>query len=282
MDKEILAMHMNALKKQFEAAGFPAEEIKRFLGEFAPDSGMRAAWLFEIRIHETTVKGKVCAEPNMPAGLYTLEYYQLNLGKPRSKKASVSPPVPGNKFLCTPWSWIMLDEAVNLMQGRYVYRKPDADPTGEGYWIYLTAEEPVEGVRRLGFIRTRFDVSNYLAETGLGGWLGLAGWIRLVDNLQRGARCDLVIGTGAGMRAIKVEADPRNRRLALFDLSGLELEVEKLMKRKPHDHGPHAATQPQPQPEPQSQHEGQSQPHPGRQREPRPQRQSQQPRPHAG
>src|SRR6185312_4462805 len=166
-------------------------------------------------------------------GFYTLDFYELTIAKRRVREKQApttataahpaagvglqpSPapiPVSKNKFICTPWSWIRLDEAVNLMQGRYVYREPDTDPTGEGYWMYLTADTPLEGFHRLGFIRTRFDVGNFLAESGLGGWLGLNGWARLVDSLQRGARCDLVIGTGAGMRALKIEADPRNYRL---------------------------------------------------------------------
>ena len=238
-------MHQNAIKKQFEAIGFPADDIKRFLREFAPDCGTKAAFLFEANIHETKVRGKVCAAPNLPSGLYTLEYYQLNLSGRRSKKSPPPPPIPSNTFLCTPWNWIRLDEAVNLMQGRCVYRKPDVDPTGEGYWLYLIPDEPIGGVHRLGYIRTRFDVGNYLAETGLGGWLGLAGFTRLLDNLQSGGRCDLVIGTGAGMRALKIEADPRNRRLALFDLAGRELDVEKVMKRKQHNHGQQSNAQPQ-------------------------------------
>ncbi|HEV2483193.1 MAG TPA: hypothetical protein VGS79_26185 [Puia sp.] len=253
MDKKIKEMHLHAIKKQFEAAGFSTESIKRFLDEFAPDSGRRASWSFEMSIHETKVKGKVYAEPNMPGGIYALDFYQLTMAKRRAREKQAPIPAATNKFVCTPWSWVRLDEAVNLMQGRYVYRKPDMDPTGEGYWLYLTAGEPLEGFHRLGFIRTRFDVSNYLAETGLGGWLGLNGWVRLVAQLESGSRCDLVIGTGAGMRALKVEADPRNHRLALFDLAGHILDPEKLMTRKhphpnPHNHAPHPDPAVTPQP----------------------------------
>lgn len=280
MEKQIKEMHLHAIKKQFEAVGFPADTIKRFLDEFVPDSGDRAAWRFEIGMQETKVKGYVHAGPDMPGGMYTLDYYELTLAKRRVRAKRVLPavadahgaaavvpgaavvpapvgvpaaavvpaaapqlvpgPIPAcvasNKFMCVPWSWIRLEEAVNLMQGRYVYRQPDADPVGEGYWMYLAAEEPIAGFHRLGFIRTRFDVGNYLAETGLGSWLGLNEWGRLVYNVESGARCGLVIGTGAGMRALKVEADPARRRLALYDLRGHELDVEKLMKRKQHSH----------------------------------------------
>jgi hypothetical protein len=234
MEKELKKMHDQAMKKQLDAAGFPADLIEGFLEDFSPASGKRVSWSFETQMDQMKVKGKMHAEPTVSGGMYALDYYQLTLCKRLPGEKPGVPPVPGNKFLCTPWSWIRLDEAVNLMQGRYVYRKPDSDPTGEGYWLYLTGDELLEGFRKLGFVRIPFDVSNALAETGLGGWLGLTGWVRLVDSLERGCCCDLVIGTGAGMTAIKVQADPRGRRLLLFDIHGKEQPLEKLLKRKHH------------------------------------------------
>ena len=234
MEKELIKLHEQAMKKQLDAAGFPADLIEGFLEDFSPASGKRVSWPFETHMDHLKVKGKVYAEPTIADGFYSLDYYQLTLCKRPLGKKPRNAPVPANKFLCTPWSWIRLDEAVNLMQGRYVYRKPDTDPAGEGYWLYLTGGELLEGFRRLGFIRVTFGVSNFLAETGLGGWLGLTGWVRLVNSLEKGCRCDLVIGSGAGMTAIKVEADPRNQRLRVFDLHDNELELEKLLKRKHH------------------------------------------------
>lgn len=227
-------MHELAIKKQLEAAGFPVDLVEGFLADFSPASGKRISWSFETHMDQLKIKGKLHAERAVPDGIYSLDFYQLSLCKRMLGERLSNAPVPSNKFLCTPWSWIRLDEAVNLMQGRYVYRKPDTDPTGDGYWLYLTEVELLKGFRRLGFIRIQFDVSNFLAETGLGGWLGLTGWVRLVDSLERGCRCDLVIGSGAGMTAIKVEADPRNQQLKLFDIRGNELELEKLLKRKQH------------------------------------------------
>jgi hypothetical protein len=234
MEKELIKMHELAIKKQLETAGFPADLVEGFLKNFSPASGKRVSWSFETHMDQLRVKGKLYAEPTIIGGLYALDYYQLTLCRRTLGEKPGILPIPSNKFLCTPWSWIRLDEAVNLMQGRYVYRKPETDPTGEGYWLYLAGAEFPEGFRRLGFLRIQFDVSNFLAETGLGGWLGLTGWVRLVDSLERGCRCDLIIGGGANMTAIKVEADPRNQRLQLFDIRGNELQLEKLLKRKHH------------------------------------------------
>ena len=186
---------------------------------------------FETTVDRTPVKGTVYIEKNEPIGLYVLNYFQLSLGKADMKKRLVVP-VPSNKFVCSPWEWIRLDEAVNLMQGRFVYRKPDLDPVGEGYWLYLSKDELFQGVRQLGFIRTRFDVGNYLSETGLNAWVGLNGWLQLVEVLERGARCDLAIGAGAAMNVIRLEADPREQRLKLFDLQGRDLPLTRVMKRK--------------------------------------------------
>lgn len=116
---------------------------------------------------------------------------------------------------------IRLDEAVNLIQGRYVYRNPEVGP---GYWISLLQMGPmVPG--ELTFIRCDFEVREYLAQTGLGGYLGLSGWVKLEEELERGGRCLLATGGGPGMRVVKVEADPLRERLKVMDRRGKEVEV---------------------------------------------------------
>jgi hypothetical protein len=122
-----------------------------------------------------------------------------------------------------PWAVIRLDEAVNLMQGRYVYRKPEVGP---GYWIGLPKVRcGTPGEFRL--MRTDFNVREYLAETGLGGWLGLNGWVKLAGELERGHQCGLAIGAGLGMRAVKMEADPVGQKLKVMDTRGREVGVKR-------------------------------------------------------
>lgn len=166
------------------------------------------------------VIGHVFFSFNEVTRLYTVEYYELTLPEPVPALHHEYP------FPHEPWLVIRLDEAVNLMQGRFIARKPEI---GEGYWVGLKEIRvlPSEGFE---FIRSGFDVREFLAETGLGGWLGLSGWIKLVEELERGHRCDMAIGTGTGMRAVKVEAAPLARRLKVMDRKGKEVEnVRKLV-----------------------------------------------------
>ena len=56
------------------------------------------------------------------------------------------------------------------MQGRFIYRKPEI---GAGYWIGVAQLRTIP-LASFKFIRSNFEVREFLAGTGLGGWLGLS------------------------------------------------------------------------------------------------------------
>ena len=214
MEKEILNVNMAQLEKEvrlMELKGLSMDAVKRELDRC---EGARFSVGFESEVGRLLVKGRVFFALNESTGRYGIEYYELSLPD------SASALHPEYAFPCEPWLVIRLDEAVNLMRGRYIYRKPEI---GAGFWIGLTALRvmPSEG---FVFIRSDFEVREYLAETGMGGWLGLSGWVKLVDQLDRGHRCDLAVGVGSEMRVVKVEADPLARRLKVMDRKGKEVD----------------------------------------------------------
>jgi hypothetical protein len=132
--------------------------------------------------------------------------------------------------VCHPWYLVSIQEAVNLMEGRYVYRKPELDFSGSGYWFCLDDSRE----HNFNYIRNNYSVQSVINETRIASWVGLEGWRKLIYQLERGDRCDLSIGTKAGMQAVIVEADPLGERLKLTDKQGRELDIEKLMNRRGH------------------------------------------------
>lgn len=217
MEKEVIEINLPRLEKELQLLELKSVSLEVLGTELDRCSGERFSVLFEMHVGRVPVMGHVYFALNEASRLYAVEHYELTLPD------SVEAVHYEYSFPHEPWLVIRLDEAVNLMQGRFIYRKPEI---GEGYWIGLKHLRviPSEGFQ---FIRCDFEVREFLAETGLGGWLGLSGWIKLVEELERGHRCDLAIGAGSEMRVVKVEADPLSRRLKVMDRRGKE--VRKLV-----------------------------------------------------
>jgi hypothetical protein len=218
MSEELAYLNLSLLAKEFHAMGLPIKLDETVFNEIRELMGDEYILSFDMKVGSLIVKGSVHLEANGQGGMYTTSFYRFVV---------VNLPIfMENAFFCTPLWMVTVEEAVNLMQGRYIYRKPDVDPLGEGYWVYLAQRKLIAGFRQPVFVRMGFDVRRYLTETGLGSWLGLAGWTQLVYDLEKGYRCDLTLGTGKGMRAVKVEADPLRQRLKVTNGKGVEVGLE--------------------------------------------------------
>lgn len=219
MSEYLLICNSILLHKEFHAIGLPADLSTTALKKISNLKGEECVLSFNTEVRGLTVRGEVRLESNVEEGMYTTSSYTLAVKN-----------VPGvgnmqNAFLCTPFNFVTFPEALNLMEGRYIYRRPDVDPVREGYWTYLAEQEFMPGFRRLLVVRCGFDVRESLVETGLGSWLGIEGLGKLVQDLERGNRCDLMVGTGEGMRAVKVEADPLGLRLKVTNENGSKLRT---------------------------------------------------------
>ncbi|HEV2478081.1 MAG TPA: hypothetical protein VGS79_00395 [Puia sp.] len=213
MQKELCALNLLPLEHELRMMELKDVSPEAVNAELVRATGERFSVPFETPVGRVPVRGRVFFTLNDATKLYTVEGYDLSL--PDSAAAMH----PECTFPYEPWLVIRLDEAVNLMQGRFIYRKPEI---GASYWIGVR-ELQLMPLASFQFIRSGFEVREFLAETGLGGWLGLSGWIKLVEELERGHRCDLAIGAGSGMRAVKVEAEPLGRRLKVTDRRGKEV-----------------------------------------------------------
>jgi hypothetical protein len=222
MENEKMKIYAQQLAKELTTLEFPADWISEFAADFLRQNGKVLKWPFAFNLGRTPVEGALFLDISFLDGSYLLDYYLL------TAQLRTYP------FLCTPWDRTTVTEAVNLLAGHYVRRSAAADPAPHGYWVYLTELEIAQQLGRLRYIRNGFDVREYLSSTGLGAWLGLDGWNELVSDLEKGCRCDLTVGTGLGMRAIKVEVDAIGCRLKLSDNRGRELPLEKIMKGKYH------------------------------------------------
>ena len=213
MKKELCDINMPELEKEFRLLELKGLSMEDVLANLERCSGQSFSSGFETQVSGVPVKGRVFFNFNDVTELYMVKGNELT---------PVRLPAFADSLFAFPreaWMVIRLDEAVNLIQGRYVYRKPEVGP---GYWISLVQQGPVESYY-LTFIRSDFEVREYLAQTGLGGYLGLSGWVKLVEELERGGRCSLATGGGPGMRVVKVEADPLKGRLKVMDRKGKEV-----------------------------------------------------------
>ena len=218
MSEELAYLNLSLLDKEFHALGVPIQLGETVFNEIKELTSDEYILPFDMKVGSLIIKGGVHLEANGQGGMYTTSFYRfvvVNL-----------PLFMENAFFCTPLWMVTVEEAVNLIQGRYIYRKPDVDPLGEGYWVYLAQRELIAGFRQPVFVRIGFDVRRYLTETGIGSWLGLAGWTKLVHDLEKGYLCDLTLGSGKGMRAVKVEADPLWQRLKVTNGKGVEVGLE--------------------------------------------------------
>lgn len=214
-----IVQNLFLLYNEFRAIGLPDALNEIVFKELSTLTGEEYTLSFDMRVGRMPVNGRVHLEANGLGSLYTISYYELSLEYPQF------PAVRKNSFLCTPFCLVTIEEAVNLLQGRYFYRKPETDPLGEGYWVFLSEGELIPGFRRPLFVRNGFRVREFLKVTGLGSWLGVEGYGKLVHDLEKGYLCDLTLGTGKGMRAVKVEADPAGLRLKVMNGKGVEVGI---------------------------------------------------------
>jgi len=211
MEQEILKINRGLLEGELRALGFLAAFIEEFGEVIALQTGEAFEMTFHFKLDQVPVAGKVCFETGGHMGMYNISCYELSLSK--SRRALIQQA----RFVCQPWNMFTLVEAMNLMEGRFVYRRQEVDPVGKGYWIYMAV---ASGVYRLNYMRNGFEVRDFLAETGLGGLLGLEGWVKLVSDLEKGGVCEVIVGSGSGMRPVKVVAEPLERRLRVKDKVG--------------------------------------------------------------
>jgi hypothetical protein len=209
--------NIQLLAEDFLAIGLPESLKADALVELKRRSGEKFSLPFEMEVKKQAVKGRVFLQPKESNGLYTTIFYILRL------QWSLYTLTEANPFLCTPKWLVSVEEAVNLMEGRYIYRRAEVDPDGEGYWIRLERSCTIPGIRALEPGRPKFKVDDYFLKTGLDDFLGVEESSRLVSDLEKGYRCDLLTKIGNGMRMVKVEADPERLRVKVMDESGVEL-----------------------------------------------------------
>lgn len=214
LNDEEVKQNIQLLTEDFLAIGLPESLKANVLAELKRRSGERFSLPFEMEVKKLAVKGWVFLKVKEPQGLYTFVFYILRL------ELSFYNLTEENLFLCTPGSMVSVEEAVNLMQGRYVYRRAEAGSDGKDHWIRLERSCTLPGIRCLETAPVNFKVGDYLTETGLGASLGLEEWTRIVNDLEKGYRCNLKMWTGKGFRMVKVEADPERRRVKVINERG--------------------------------------------------------------
>jgi hypothetical protein len=163
-DREV-KQNIQLLAKDFLAIGLPESLKADVLAELKRSSGEKFSLPFEMEVKKLAVKGLIYLEPTEPNDLYILKFYILKLERSLHTLTEVNP------FLCTPKWRVSVEEAVNLMEGRYVYRRAEVDPDGEGYWIRLERSCTIPGIRALEPGRPKFKVDDYFLKTGLDDFL---------------------------------------------------------------------------------------------------------------
>ena len=218
-NRDGLILNLILLHKEFHALGLPDALMNIVVKELGKLTGEEYVLDFGMQVGGLPVKGRVHLEADFPEDLYTTTHYELVL-EGSSNTGDIR-----SAFLCTPFYFISVEEAVNLLQNRCIYRQPEVDPLGEGCWVFLGGAETMPGFPRLLFLHNGFQVRENLLVSGLGSWLGPVQWNKLVSDLEKGYQCELTAVTDEGMRKVKVEADPFGQRLKVTDMKGVEVKL---------------------------------------------------------
>lgn len=224
MERELMEVNLRLLSEEISGAGFPEAvlvDLRRQMGQrFAGDMLL----FFETEMVGCPVKGSLYLERESADGPFRFAHFDVGLGKDSGA------PVRENSFVRGSGYAVSLREAVNLMEGRSVYREPAFDAARQGYWVSLSKTGPIAGMHLLDYMRSDFRVEVAIRESPLPRWLDLGAQEKLAAGLRQGDRVQLELKTAGQRRMVFVEADPGVQRLRVTDSSRKIVELPEFSR----------------------------------------------------
>ena len=202
MEKELREENLRELSAEIREAGFPESVVADLRKQWGQRKAGDMLLFFQAQVEGRKVLGSLYFEREMRDGPFRFAHFDVDLGK-----GSVAP-VGENCFVRGSGYAVSLREAVNLMEGRSIYREPAFDPTGQGYWVSLSRSGAVAGMHLQNYDRSDFNVAVAIRESELVRWLDGPAQEKLAGRLRQGDLVKLAIGPKSRRIEVLVEADP--------------------------------------------------------------------------
>jgi len=219
MEKELMEANLRLLSEEIRGAGFPEAVLVDLRRQMGQRNAGDMLLFFETEMEGRQVKGSLYLERESAEGPFRFAHFDVDLGK------DPGAPVRENSFVRGSGYAVSLREAVNLMEGRSVYREPAFDPVRQGYWVSLGKTGPISGMYLLDYTRSDFRAEVAIRDSPLVQWLDLGAQEKLAGELRQGDRVRLELDVAGKSRAVFVEADPGVGRLRVTDSSWKVVEL---------------------------------------------------------
>ena len=221
MGRESEETNLRELAEQIRAMGLPESVVEDLRLKAEKNKIGDLKLNFSTRVGAAPVKGSLLLERESPSGLLTAEYLWIDLSENPAAKHR------GQFFDPNAPEKVTLREAVNLMEGRAVFRPNPADAT-KGYWVSLDPTAIYRPAQEPQILASSFKPEKAIENSPLAGWLNSAAQIVLGAELRWGERVQVEIGKAGQERTIYVEADVRGARLRVTDGNRKELAWPEL------------------------------------------------------
>jgi hypothetical protein len=214
MEKELMEQHVRELSAEIVNAGFPyvvLADLRRELRGLAPGY---LTLPFTDGLGRSGVTGSVYLEPEWPSGFYRFRHFDVDLGQAGETliRQQTFDRILGYSF--------NLREAVNLMEGRFIYREPLKDQLSGGYWVSLNPRPVVAGDHEYDYDFSDFTPEKAIRDSLLYHYLLPLDREKLVSEIRQGDRAEVNFLFGGTMRQVFVEAQPRMEQLKLTGKRG--------------------------------------------------------------
>ena len=211
MEKEVMEENLRALAAEIRGAGFPENVVADLQRQMGQNKSSDIMLFYQAQVDGRKVMGSLYLERESANGPYRFAHFDVDLGK------NSLAPFTENSFVRGSGYAVTLREAVNLMEGRSIYREPAFAPSRQGYWSSLSRTGPVAGVYLQEYTRSDFNVAVAIRESQLARWLDTPAQERLAGQLRQGDLVKLSLGPKHHQIELLVEADPRAKDLRISD-----------------------------------------------------------------
>jgi hypothetical protein len=223
MGNELEEVNLRELTTEILAIGLPesvAEDLQR---QTAQEWKGHLSLPFDTQVEGLPVKGHLHLERPSTFGLLEVDYLHVDVGDDPAAKY-----IENNFFF--PSDAVTLREAVNLMEGRTVYRPITAENRPYHFWLYLDRVGIPDTIQSLGIILSDFRPERAIRESPLGRFLDEPAQEKLAAQLLGGDRVKVEVGPPGRERTVYLETDIWVERLRATDSQRQEVRLKDMLQ----------------------------------------------------
>jgi hypothetical protein len=224
MGKELEEANLRELAQEIRAMGLPESVVADLEKRAWENRSSDLVVYFDAQMEGLPVKGMLSLEREPAFDLLKTDYLRVDLGENTVAKYK------DHFFDLNSTDELTLREAVNLMEGRPVYRPDTTDPGANGYWLLLDGKAADKTFQLPDILASRFVPERVIRESPLAQHLDGPAQEKLAAQLARGDRVEVEVGPPERTRTIYVQVDLLPERLRVTNSEGQELGTDELAR----------------------------------------------------